>query len=118
MIHVFGTVERFLEGGLGYCLLREEEILSEAYAVFRGAGRFELSVFTPEPHRGKGYAYLTCEHLATTLEAQGIPTYWSCHRTNVASVATARRLGYQVERPYRFVVYQPVAPTRSDRSTQ
>jgi RimJ/RimL family protein N-acetyltransferase len=106
MIEFYGTTDRFLMDGLGFCLMDGEEILSEAYAAFRGANRFEIGAITPEPHRGKGYAYLTCDHLAKTIEAQGIPTYWSCGRHNVASAATARRLGYRVERPYRWVHYE------------
>jgi RimJ/RimL family protein N-acetyltransferase len=106
MLRAFGTVRQFVEHGLGFCLMRGDEILSEAYGVFLGAGRFEIGAITAESHRGKGYAVVTCRHLAETIEAQGYATYWSCHRTNVASAATARRLGYRVERPYQLYVYQ------------
>jgi len=109
ILDAFGTEERFLANGLGYCLMRDDEILSEAYGVFRGAGRFEIGAITAEHHRGRGYAALTCTHLITTIEASGLSTYWSCHRNNVASAATARKLGYQVERPYQFLVYERIS---------
>jgi RimJ/RimL family protein N-acetyltransferase len=81
------------------------EICSEAYAVFFGGGRVEIGVITHEEYQRRGCAYVTCQHLIRLCEAQGYPTYWSCEQDNVASVATARKLGYQVQRAYQWLYY-------------
>ncbi len=106
VVRALGSVERFLVDGHGFCLMRGNEIMSEAYAFWLGAGRFEIGAITAEAYRGHGYGVATCRHMISLLEARGIETYWSCHRTNIASAATARRLGYQTERPYEWIEYR------------
>jgi RimJ/RimL family protein N-acetyltransferase len=101
----FGTTENYLANGIGLCLMANDEICSEAYAVFRGAGKFEIGVITHEKYRRRGYALLVCQNLVEACEARGTPTSWSCHQENTASAATARKLGYQVQREYKFLLY-------------
>jgi GNAT superfamily N-acetyltransferase len=109
MVQAYGSVERFLQHGFGLCLLSGGEICCEAYAVFRGGGRFELGAITHEAYRRQGCAYLTCRHLIELCEARGCATYWSCEQDNVASVATARKLGYRTRRAYQWLYYTPGA---------
>jgi hypothetical protein len=104
-----GTVSNFLQHGLGYCLMDGDAILAEAYALFRGAGRFEIGAVTAKEHRRHGNAHALCSHLCAVCLAQGTAPYWSCHRENSASAATARRLGFRTERPYWLLVYPQVA---------
>jgi GNAT superfamily N-acetyltransferase len=105
MISAYGTVGRFLQHGMGLCLMSGDEVCSEAYAVFFGGGRVEIGVITHEEYQRRGCAYVTCQHLIRLCEAQGYPTYWSCEQDNVASAATARKLGYQVQREYQWLYY-------------
>ena len=101
----FGTMENFLRHGIGVCLMRDDELCSEAYAFFQGAGKFEIGVITHDKYLKQGYAYITCTHVNHMCEARGYPTYWSCHSDNPASAATARKLGYTTERAYKFLYY-------------
>jgi RimJ/RimL family protein N-acetyltransferase len=101
----FGSVDRFLRDGLGVCLTRGDEIVSEAYAHHFATGRVEIGTITAEGHRGRRYAALICRHLAEMLEGMGLETLWGCAKENVASVATAPRLGYRSERSIRFYLY-------------
>ena len=48
IVMAFGTAENFLRHGIGLCLTAGEETCSEAYAVWRGAGRFEIGIVTAE----------------------------------------------------------------------
>ena len=105
MVDFCGSEDAFERLALGFCLLRDDDILCEAYASSRGAGLWEIGVVTTERERGKGYAALTCAQLILACEAQGTPTMWSCDIANTASAATARRLGYRIERPYIFYYY-------------
>jgi hypothetical protein len=95
----------FHDGSPGLCLVRGDEILCEAYAPWWANGVCELAVITPEAHRRKGYAKLTCMHLARDCESLGVQTTWTCHQENAGSVETARALGYQVERASEWIEY-------------
>lgn len=101
-----GTVDRFMTHCRSVCLMRNDEILSEAYAIFMGAGRAELGAITKEEHRGRNYAAIACAHLIEGYDRQGIPAYWSCHQTNTASIGLARKLGFRDEQPYRWIRYE------------
>ena len=45
---VFGTLDRYLELFLGFCLMREDQILSEAHAFFWGDDSVEIGAITDE----------------------------------------------------------------------
>ncbi len=104
-VAAFGSVERFLERGLGYCLMRGDEILCEAYAGPGVMGLREVGVLTHEAYRGQGYATIACAYLIELCETTGYQTYWNCAKTNLASAALARRLGYHTEREYKLVAW-------------
>ncbi|CAN5585968.1 GNAT family N-acetyltransferase [soil metagenome] len=108
ILMVFGTAENFLRHGIGLCLMKNDEICSEAYACWLGAGKFELGIVTHEQHRQRGYAYLTCQHLIKFCEAKGYPTAWSCAQDNLASAALAHKLGYQTQRAFQWLYYSRV----------
>ncbi|HMN30390.1 MAG TPA: GNAT family N-acetyltransferase [Caldilineaceae bacterium] len=112
MIQGFGSTDNFLRYGIGLCLMKNEEICCEAYATFLGAGKFEIGAITHEQYRQHGYAYLTCQYLIQQCETRGYPTYWSCYQTNVASVATARKLGYRVQKPCVYLHYRQLIQSR------
>ena len=59
MARASGSLQGFLQTGLGFCLMREEEILCEAYAIYWAAGSVEIGVITQEKHRRLGYASMT-----------------------------------------------------------
>ncbi len=101
-----GSADRFFAHCHGMCLMHHDEMLSEAYGLFKGAGRVELVVFTKQGHRGCNFAAITCAPLIRSYTREGVPTYWSCHQTNTASIRVARKLGYRDERSYRWVRYE------------
>lgn len=103
IVLAMGTDENFFRQGRGLCILHGDEICSEAYAVFHGDNKFELGIITNEHYRGRGFAYTVCKALARECEASGISVYWSCDRTNLGSVATARKIGFQTSTPYRLL---------------
>ena len=103
-----GSLENFLQHGLGICLMQRENILCEAYASALGAPYAEIGAITHEPYRGKGLAPVTVSYLIDMLEKQGFHAYWSCDQDNPASAQVARKLGFKVERPYELFDYEPV----------
>jgi RimJ/RimL family protein N-acetyltransferase len=109
-LHAFGSVERWLELGLGFGALVGDELVAEALAGPRCRGLLEMGIVTREAHRRRGYATLASRHLAVECEARGERVWWNASADNVASIATARRIGFSVERRYDLVALR--APLR------
>jgi RimJ/RimL family protein N-acetyltransferase len=101
----YGTAERTLEKGFGFCLVKEQELLSEAFAAESALGMIEIGTITGESYRRRGYAAISCARLIRECGARGHRTYWNCAKDNLASAGLARRLGYQTEKQFRFVVW-------------
>jgi RimJ/RimL family protein N-acetyltransferase len=89
----------------GFFLMRGDEILCEAAAGCPALGLIEVGVNTPQVHRRRGYATVTCAHLIRECEARGLVTYWNCNGANRPSVALAHKLGYRREQPYQLVAW-------------
>jgi RimJ/RimL family protein N-acetyltransferase len=104
---VFGTLERFLEESVGFALFEGDALVSEAHAVFWGRGVAEIGAITRADRRGRGYAPAVVAHLVNACEKRGAITYWGCDKTNPASAAVARRIGYGSPREYSVLVYPP-----------
>ena len=106
---VFGDLHRFFIHGLGFCLIRDETILAEAYAAFWGKGQVEIAVVTHRQHRRSGHGLRVAIELIEACEAMGFETYWSCNRENHASMKMARKLGYQTQVGYELVEYRALS---------
>lgn len=108
---VYGTVENFLQAAYGYCLMDGDRVVTEIYGAFTGAGGTEIGVVTAEADRGKGYGALASAYLIREIIRRGQAPYWSCDQSNIASAATARKLGFRTEGEYILYGYRPlVAP--------
>ena len=101
-----GSLENFLAHGFGACLVRDGEIVSDAYAPFVTSTNAELGVATGEAFRGRGYAALASASVIQACRARGLAPYWSCDADNLPSVSLARKLGFQDEREYGIHVYR------------
>jgi RimJ/RimL family protein N-acetyltransferase len=96
-----------LEKGFGFCLVSEQELVSEAFAADAALGMIEIGTISGECYRRRGYAAVCCAHLIRECEARSYRTYWNCSKDNQASAGLARRLGYQTEKQFRYVVWYP-----------
>ena len=105
MVLAYGSPENFLEYGMSLCMMAANEICCEAYAVFHDNEKFELGVVTSENHRRKGLAHITCKHLIQLCREKGFSTYWVCHQSNIASIATARKLEYKVQKEFKWLFF-------------
>ena len=105
-IQAHGSAEAFLGKGLGFCLMDGDEILSEAYATHFSTGIFEMATVTREEHHGRRYSTIICAHAIQACEELGYGTLWFCRKTNLASVAVARKLGYTQMRVFGGALYR------------
>lgn len=100
-----GSFDNFLKHGIGFCMLRGNEIIVEAYASALGKTRAEIGAITREAHRGRGYAPVTCAYLIEVCERRGYQAYWSCDADHLSSIRVAQKLGFQPERTYQIFEY-------------
>jgi RimJ/RimL family protein N-acetyltransferase len=107
-VRLAGGIEVWEKTSLGFCLMEGNEMLCEATVGPSAIGLREPGVFTQEEHRGKGYATITTAHLIQAIETLGEETYWNCAKQNVASAAVAHKLGYQVEKEYRYMAWHKI----------
>ena len=80
---------------LGVCLMHGDEIACECSAVFVGRGEAEIDIHTREAYQGRGYATLTGSAFIETCLARGLKPNWSCWPERQASVALAKKLGFE-----------------------
>jgi RimJ/RimL family protein N-acetyltransferase len=99
-VAMFGSVERALEGTIGYCVIHEAEVVCEAVAGPMVRGIAEIGVGTKEAHQGKGLATVAAARTMQACEALGFQPFWNAAEPNAPSVALARRLGFRTERPF------------------
>ena len=90
------TSERF-----GWFLVRDGETVSECSSVWVDrvgpeAGCAEINIETAEPHRGKGYAYLTASAFIDECLSRGLEPVWCCWDFRTESKALAKKLGYRI----------------------
>ncbi len=107
-VAMFGSVARALEQTIGYCLLHHDKVVCEALAGPLTRGVAEIGIGTAEGYRRQGLATLTTARAIQACEAQGYAAFWNAAQQNVASVALARRLGFQTERSFRVLVWDAI----------
>ncbi len=102
----YGAAEQFLQKGLGFCLVGEGEILAEVYLTPAVHGIREIGVRTQEIYRGQGYGTLLSAYAIKVCGQLGDRAYWNTAQQNLASLAIARRLGFQRERVYPVRIWR------------
>lgn len=100
-----GSRENFLVHGTGLCLMREGEIITEAYVSSFGDTQAEIGAVTHAAHRGRGFAPIACAYLIQECARRGYAPYWSCDVGNGASIRVAQKLGFRQSRPYQIFEY-------------
>ncbi len=104
-VSMYGSAERALEHTIGYCLMDNGYIVSEAIAGPLTHGIAEIGVGTRATHRRQGLATIAAARVIQECEAYGYRPFWNASQQNVPSVALARRLGFQTERPFRVLAW-------------
>ena len=90
----------YAEGGFGYCLMIGDTIASIAYTISISSTEANIDVETAEPFRRQGLSTLTSSAYIERCQALGLIPTWDSDGNNPASIATARRLGFQEGPPF------------------
>jgi GNAT superfamily N-acetyltransferase len=90
----WGSLDAFLERGVGYAVFTAGEAVSRCHTVMVGASEAEISIETAEQYRRQGLATLAaCAFIDRCLE-MGLHPAWSNWAYNTASRALAEHLGF------------------------
>jgi RimJ/RimL family protein N-acetyltransferase len=91
----------FLARSFGMVLLRERAVAGWCLSEYNLGRRCEVGIATAEPLRRRGLATLTGAAFIGQAIAAGVSEIgWHCWADNVASCATAQRLGFALVREY------------------
>src|SRR5262249_60062996 len=73
-----GSLERFLEIGLGICGVIDGRVVSEAYASIPGDRAYEIGAIVHPEFRRQRLGYVTCAALIDERRRRGTGTHWRC----------------------------------------
>jgi RimJ/RimL family protein N-acetyltransferase len=107
-VSMFGGVEQALQNTIGYCLMQDATVVSEAVAGPLTRGVAEIGMGTGKVHRRKGFATLTSARVIQECEALGYQAFWNTAQHNEASIALAKRLGFVTERPFNVFAWSAI----------
>ena len=107
-VAMFGNVTQALAGTVGYCVLWEDAVVSEAVAGPFARGLAEIGVGTEAAHRGKGLATAVAARVISACEERGFQPFWNAAQQNEASIALAHRLGFQQARTAQVYAWSGV----------
>jgi len=82
----------------GFCLLREDQVVSDCVSIFVGKGEAEIDIHTHEKYRGRGLATLTASAFIEACLSRELRPNWACWPERRASWALAKKLGFE-EKP-------------------
>ncbi len=102
----YGSEDNFLKNGFGLALIKNDEIISEAFACYIGGNYVETGSVTDENLRGKGYATLIRAFFIKECLARSLIPISSCNVDNPASAKASLKLGFQEEMRYQFLMYK------------
>ncbi|MFX1283570.1 MAG: GNAT family N-acetyltransferase [Promethearchaeota archaeon] len=103
LINYFGSPEKLVEEGIGFCLIHESEKIASLVMGFKASlpitQSVELDIATHPDYRGRGFATLVSAKLIEYLLKKGIEPHWDA--ANPLSVGLAQKLGFTDPDPYR-----------------
>jgi RimJ/RimL family protein N-acetyltransferase len=106
------SVEDFLEHSFGFCLVHGDEIVSWCLSEYNSRRGCEVGIETVEPYRRQGLATLVASALVEEALRRGLRRVgWDSWASNAASIATARKAGFEKARDYpvHFAWYDEVS---------
>jgi GNAT superfamily N-acetyltransferase len=91
------SVEDFLTKSFGICPVYENQIAGWCLSEYNTGDECEIGIATLEPYQGKGIATLLTKAFLNEAAQHGYHHIgWDCWKKNIASVSTARKVGFKV----------------------
>lgn len=90
----WNSAEDFLENGIGFSLLSDDQVVSTCFSSFIIDDKLELGIETAERFRGKGYSIYPALALIEYCLSLGYEPIWACRKENIGSFKLAQKLGF------------------------
>ena len=112
LLTFFGTPERFMETGVGFCVFHNEQPVSLAMSGHPFEKEFEIQVDTlnDSNYRRKGLATSVCAALIEYALENGLTPHWDAE--NESSKNLALKLGYT--NPVEYSIYRWKSSTQAE----
>jgi GNAT superfamily N-acetyltransferase len=111
MLSERASVEDFLGGSFGFCMLHGDEAVSWCTSEYNLADRCEVGIKTMEPYRRRGLAFMTCRAVIGEALRRGVRGIgWHCWSRNTPSVALALKLGFKFVEEYSVRLLELALP--------
>jgi GNAT superfamily N-acetyltransferase len=92
------SVDDFLKQGLGYCIMKGDEVVSACFSCCVYGKHHEINVETyREEERSQGLATAACVLYLEHCLQFGLTPHWATMETNEASIRLGEKLGFQYD---------------------
>ncbi len=98
----WASAQDVTENGLGFCIIKDGDVVSICYAAAISDGLAEIDVATDEAYRQQGLAVLVSRQFIRECLTRGITPTWDCFAYNTGSRRLAERLGFSELVHYPF----------------
>lgn len=100
------SVSDFTSKGIGYCLMKENIVVSWCLSVFVSGNNFEFGLETIEEYRGNGYGKLTAAACMEYCIENNIVPFWQCNKDNIPSNKVSESIGFEKDFQYYIKNFQ------------
>jgi GNAT superfamily N-acetyltransferase len=94
------------KNGIGYCLVKNNIIVSWCLSVFVSGKNFEFGLETVEDYRGNGYGKLTAAACMEYCIENNIIPFWQCDKDNIPSKKVSESIGFEKAFEYHIINFQ------------
>ncbi|MBS4175009.1 GNAT family N-acetyltransferase [Bacillus sp. FJAT-49736] len=96
ILKFWDSLQSFLDNGIGYCVLNNNEVIGTCISVFVSENEYEIGINTYQTeHRGKGLATLMAASFIQDCIAIGGNPHWTTESFRRDSIAIAEKLGFE-----------------------
>lgn len=106
IISAWGNVDNYLDNGIGFAVIKDDEIVSKIISIAAYEANYVLGVDTLPSYRRLGYASLLLRKVLNDAKEKGYKILWDCHEFNEASKNTAQSQGLVFDYKYKVCWFQ------------
>ncbi|MNZ97016.1 GNAT acetyltransferase [compost metagenome] len=90
------STESFLQKGIGYCMMRQNEVIGTCISVYVSGNEYEIGIHVYDPwHRGRGLASVMAVAFIYRCLGKGGTPHWTTESFRSDSISVARKVGFK-----------------------
>lgn len=101
---MWGSTERFVSNGFGYCAIMDGNIISWCTSEYVSKNYCGIGIETIEAQEGKGVATIVANEFLKKCEALNMIPYWDSWEDNTPSVRVAEKNGFNKICDYKVLL--------------